>query len=142
MKKSKFLKKSLAMLLALVLVVAMIPLSAAATEPALQQVRAEADGETVLLTQNGDTFTGTYRAGAQTITLQPVVGTENLVYYTDTTTTTPTDKYVGKGPVVNFPVNRDRCFRCQGARLLHCGADPCGGFHGNQDSGLLHQSCG
>ena len=40
MKKSKFLKKSLAMLLALMLVVAMIPLSAAATEPALQQVRA------------------------------------------------------------------------------------------------------
>ena len=36
MKKSKFLKKSLAMLLALMLVVAMIPLSAAAqTQPAL-----------------------------------------------------------------------------------------------------------
>ena len=32
MKKSKFLKKSLAMLLALMLVVAMIPLSAAAAE--------------------------------------------------------------------------------------------------------------
>ena len=114
MKKSKFLKKSLAMLLALMLVVAMIPLSAAASEPALQQVRAEADGETVLLTQNGDTFTGTYRAGAQTITLQPVVGTENLVYYTDTTTTTPTDKYVGKGPVVNFPVNRDQYADAEG----------------------------
>ena len=108
MKKSKFLKKSLAMLLALMLVVAMIPLSAAASEPALQQVRATADNETVLLTRNGDTFTGTYRAGAQTITLQPVVGTENRVYYTDTTTTTPTDKYVGKGPVVNFQVNRDQ----------------------------------
>ena len=35
MKKSKFLKKSLAMLLALMLVVAMIPLSAAAANPAL-----------------------------------------------------------------------------------------------------------
>ena len=35
MKKSKFLKKSLAMLLALMLVVAMIPLSAAAADPAL-----------------------------------------------------------------------------------------------------------
>mgnify|MGYP005787307505 CR=1 FL=1 len=114
MKKSKFLKKSLAMLLALMLVVAMIPLSAAASEPALQQVRAEADGETVLLTQNGDTFTGTYRAGAQTITLQPVVGTENRVYYTDTTTTTPTDKYVGKGPVVNFQVNRDQYADAEG----------------------------
>ncbi len=114
MKKSKFLKKSLAMLLALMLVVAMIPLSAAASEPALQQVRATADTETVLLTRNGDTFTGTYRAGAQTITLQPVVGTENLVYYTDTTTTTPTDKYVGKGPVVNFPVNRDQYADAEG----------------------------
>ena len=114
MKKSKFLKKSLAMLLALMLVVAMIPLSAAASEPALQQVRATADTETVLLTQNGDTFTGTYRAGAQTITLQPVVGTENLVYYTDTTTTTPTDKYVGKGPVVNFQVNRDQYSDAEG----------------------------
>ena len=114
MKKSKFLKKSLAMLLALMLVVAMIPLSAAASEPALQQVRATADNETVLLTQNGDTFTGTYRAGAQTIELQPVVGTENLVYYTDTTTTTPTDKYVGKGPVVNFQVNRDQYADAEG----------------------------
>ena len=114
MKKSKFLKKSLAMLLALMLVVAMIPLSAAASEPALQQVRATADTETVLLTRNGDTFTGTYRAGAQTITLQPVVGTENLVYYTDTTTTTPTDKYVGKGPVVNFQVNRDQYSDAEG----------------------------
>ena len=114
MKKSKFLKKSLAMLLALMLVVAMIPLSAAASEPALQQVRATADNETVLLTRNGDTFTGTYRAGAQTITLQPVVGTENLVYYTDTTTTTPTDKYVGKGPVVNFQVNRDQYSDAEG----------------------------
>ena len=35
MKKSKFLKKSLAMLLALMLVVAMIPLSAAAASPSL-----------------------------------------------------------------------------------------------------------
>ena len=114
MKKSKFLKKSLAMLLALMLVVAMIPLSAAASEPALQQVRATADNETVLLTQNGDTFTGTYRAGAQTIELQLVVGTENLVYYTDTTTTTPTDRYVDDGPVVNFQVNRDQYSDAEG----------------------------
>src|SRR5699024_11399764 len=41
MKKSKFLKKSLAMLLALMLVVAMIPLGAAASTPRLQQVRSE-----------------------------------------------------------------------------------------------------
>ena len=114
MKKSKFLKKSLAMLLALMLVVAMIPLSATASEPALQQVRATADNETVLLTRNGDTFTGTYRAGAQTITLQLVVGTENRVYYTDTTTTTPTDRYVNDGPVVNFQVNRDQYADAEG----------------------------
>ena len=114
MKKSKFLKKSLAMLLALMLVVAMIPLSAAATEPALQQVRASVDDKAVLLTRNGDTFTGTYRAGAQTITLQLVVGTENRVYYTDTTTTTPTDRYVDDGPVVNFQVNRDQYSDAEG----------------------------
>ena len=109
MKKSKFLKKSLAMLLALMLVVAMIPLSAAASEPALQQVRATADNETVLLTRNGDTFTGTYRAGAQTIELQLVVGTENLVYYTDTTTTTPTDRRVDfTGNLAEFSVRRDQ----------------------------------
>ena len=109
MKKSKFLKKSLAMLLALMLVVAMIPLSAAASEPALQQVRATADDETVLLTRNGDTFTGTYRAGAQTIELQLVVGTENLVYYTDTTTTTPTDRRVDfTGNLAEFSVRRDQ----------------------------------
>ena len=114
MKKSKFLKKSLAMLLALMLVVAMIPLSAAASEPALQQVRASVDTETVLLTRNGDTFTGTYRAGAQTIELEVVVGTKNLVYYTDTTTTTPTDRYVDDGPVVNFQVNRDQYSDAEG----------------------------
>lgn len=114
MKKSKFLKKSLAMLLALMLVVAMIPLSAAATEPALQQVRASVDDKPVLLTQNGDTYTGTYRAGAQTIELQLVVGTKNRVYYTDTTTTTPTDRYVDDGPVVNFQVNRDQYADAEG----------------------------
>ena len=114
MKKSKFLKKSLAMLLALMLVVAMIPLSAAASEPALQQVRASVDDKPVLLTRNGDTFTGTYRAGAQTIELQLVVGTKNRVYYTDTTTTTPTDRYVDDGPVVNFQVNRDQYADAEG----------------------------
>ena len=38
MKKSKFLKKSLAMLLALMLVVAMIPLSASAAELGLESI--------------------------------------------------------------------------------------------------------
>ena len=36
------------------------------------------------------------------------------MYYTDTTTTTPTDKYVGKGPVVNFQVNRDQYADAEG----------------------------
>ena len=115
MKKSKFLKKSLAMLLALMLVVAMIPLSAAASEPALQQVRATADNETVLLTRNGNTYTGTYRAGAQTIELQLVVGTKNLVYYTDTTTTTPTDRRVDfTGNLAEFSVRRDQYSDAEG----------------------------
>ena len=115
MKKSKFLKKSLAMLLALMLVVAMIPLSAAASEPALQQVRATADNQTVLLTRNGNTYTGTYRAGAQTIELQLVVGTKNLVYYTDTTTTTPTDRRVDfTGNLAEFSVRRDQYADAEG----------------------------
>ena len=88
--------------------------SAAASEPALQQVRASVDDKPVLLTRNGDTFTGTYRAGAQTIELQLVVGTKNRVYYTDTTTTTPTDRYVDDGPVVNFQVNRDQYSDAEG----------------------------
>ena len=115
MKKSKFLKKSLAMLLALMLVVAMIPLSAVASEPALQQVRATADNQTVLLTRNGNTYTGTYRAGAQTIELQLVVGTKNLVYYTDTTTTTPTDRRVDfTGNLAEFSVRRDQYSDAEG----------------------------
>ena len=72
------------------------------------------DDKPVLLTQNGDTYTGTYRAGAQTIELQLVVGTKNRVYYTDTTTTTPTDRYVDDGPVVNFQVNRDQYADAEG----------------------------
>ena len=92
MKKSKFLKKSLAMLLAVMLVVAMIPLSASASAPNLQQVRATADGETVLLTESGNTFTGTYRRGASTVDLQVVVARDNQVYYTDISTTASTDR--------------------------------------------------
>ena len=52
MKKSKFLKKSLAMLLALMLVVAMIPLSAAAASPSLSYLYV--DG--VSIANNGGTF--------------------------------------------------------------------------------------
>ena len=92
MNKSKFLKKSLAMLLALMLVVAMIPLSASASAPNLQQVRATADDETVLLTESGNTFTGTYRRGASTVDLEVVVARDNQVYYTDISTTASTDR--------------------------------------------------
>ena len=42
------------------------------------------------------------------------MGTKNLVYYTDTTTTTPTDRYVDDGPVVNFQVNRDQYSDAEG----------------------------
>ena len=49
MKKSKFLKKSLAMLLALMLVVAMIPLSAAAASPVLSGIEVTAGGQVVQL---------------------------------------------------------------------------------------------
>ena len=55
MKKSKFLKKSLAMLLALMLVVAMIPLSAAAASPSLSYLYV--DG--VSIANNGGTFEST-----------------------------------------------------------------------------------
>ncbi len=85
MKKSKFLKKSLAMLLAVMLVVAMIPLSASAAEPNVYQVRATVDGETVLLTQSGNTYTGNYRSGAQAVTVSLEVASNNLVYYTSKT---------------------------------------------------------
>ena len=42
------------------------------------------------------------------------MGTKNRVYYTDTTTTTPTDRYVDDGPVVNFQVNRDQYADAEG----------------------------
>ena len=59
MKKSKFLKKSLATLLALMLVVAMIPMSASAVAAGDGVISIEA--ETGTLTGSGTTF---YRYGA------------------------------------------------------------------------------
>ena len=60
MKKSKFLKKSLAMLLALMLVVAMIPLSAAAEQaPSSLGLRyITVNGNTVDLTESSPTVSG------------------------------------------------------------------------------------
>ena len=58
MKKSKFLKKSLAMLLAVMLVVAMIPLSAAAAEtPVISQITVN----DVVATGSGNAYTVSYR---------------------------------------------------------------------------------
>ena len=95
MKKSKFLKKSLAMLLAVMLVVAMIPLSAAAASPNFQAAYAAANGETQgRLDQEGNTLTGSYRRGAASVDLTVIVGEDNLVYYTDKSTAATTDKQV------------------------------------------------
>ena len=95
MKKSKFLKKSLAMLLAVMLVVAMIPLSAAAASPNFQAAYAAATGETQgRLDQEGNTLTGSYRRGAASVDLTVIVGEDNLVYYTEKSTAATTDKQV------------------------------------------------
>ena len=95
MNKSKFLKKSLAMLLALMLVVAMIPLSAAAASPKFQAAYAAATGDTQgRLDQEGNTLTGSYRSGAASVDLTVIVGEGNLVYYTDKSTAATTDKKV------------------------------------------------
>ena len=94
MKKSKFLKKSLAMLLAVMLVVAMIPLSASAATPNLLQVNAKADtaGSAVQLDVSGTTYTGTIPDTASSVVLQVLVADGNRVYYTDESTSTSTDK--------------------------------------------------
>ena len=95
MNKSKFLKKSLAMLLALMLVVAMIPLSAAAASPNFQAAYAAATGDTQgRLDQEGNTLTGSYRSGAASVDLTVIVGEGNLVYYTDKSTAATTDQKV------------------------------------------------
>ena len=97
MNKSKFLKKSLAMLLALMLVVAMIPLSAAAASPNFQAAYAAATGDTQgRLDQEGNTLTGSYRRGAASVDLTVIVGEGNLVYYTDISTTASTDQLATK----------------------------------------------
>ena len=93
MKKSKFLKKSLAMLLALMLVVAMIPLSASAASPVMTQVAAEVGDYTTTLTAGGggNTYTGVVPNTATEITLRVLVRDGNEVYITDESTATPTE---------------------------------------------------
>lgn len=76
MKKSKFLKKSLAMLLAVMLVVAMIPLSAAAAAlPTLDVITV--DGETV--EADGTNFSATYGNGVPTVSVGITVPTDVTV---------------------------------------------------------------
>ena len=98
MKKSKFLKKSLAMLLALMLVVAMIPLSAAAAANPIEmrQVNAYAGGQGVQLTkgEEANTLVGSIPDTSLDIKLEVLVGKHNVVYYTDETTATSTEKMV------------------------------------------------
>ena len=104
MKKSKFLKKSLAMLLALMLVVAMIPLSAAAAAPELREVRMSTDGTNwgPPLEASGSTYTGNYDSNASEISLQLVVRTGNTVYYTNKETNAPVDEVSNDAGIVEI----------------------------------------
>ena len=85
MKKSKFLKKSLAMLLAVMLVVAMIPLSAAAAEtPVISQITVN----DVVATGSGDAYTAEIADPGTgdvkvAVTLQNGVGSINKGTLTD-----------------------------------------------------------
>ena len=95
MKKSKFLKKSLAMLLALMLVVAMIPLSAAAASPVLSGIEVTAGGNVVQLappTQGTNAYEGAIPNTAVTVDVDVLVGPDYEVYYTCQNTTTTTDE--------------------------------------------------
>ena len=87
MNKSKFLKKSLAMLLALMLVVAMIPLSASAAAPVLRE--ASANGYALTVDNSAHTITGSIAKNDQKVDLKvlvqaPIDNTE--VWYYDVTT--------------------------------------------------------
>ena len=93
MKKSKFLKKSLAMLLALMLVVAMIPLSASAAAPVMRQVDVTAGGQVVQLVpgEGANTLEGEISNLSQNIELTVLAGDGNLVYYTNKATSATSD---------------------------------------------------
>ena len=93
MKKSKFLKKSLAMLLALMLVVAMIPLSASAATPVMRQVDVTAGGQVVQLVpgEGANTLEGEISNLSQNITLTVLAGKDNVVYYTNKATSATSD---------------------------------------------------
>ena len=84
MKKSKFLKKSLAMLLALMLVVAMIPLSAAAAAPDVTQINVLVNNVRVATLDEGETsYEGSIANTAETFDLQVLTDDGAEVYYVD-----------------------------------------------------------
>ena len=84
MKKSKFLKKSLAMLLALMLVVAMIPLSAAAAAPDVTQINVYVDGKAVATLDEGETsYEGSIANTAEEFQLEVLTDDGAEVYYVD-----------------------------------------------------------
>ena len=93
MKKSKFLKKSLAMLLAVMLVVAMIPLSASADTPLLRRVDVHAGGQVVQTTagEAANTYVGEIPNLSENITLEVLTGSGNQVFYTRETSTATED---------------------------------------------------
>ena len=81
MNKSKFLKKSLAMLLALMLVVAMIPLSAAAAQqPAISQAWVS-DGSKARLDISGSDITGSISESARSFDLEFMVSGDVTAFY-------------------------------------------------------------
>ena len=83
MNKSKFLKKSLAMLLALMLVVAMIPLSAAAAAPDVTQINVKVGNASVTLTGEDKALSGSIPNTAKEITLEVLTEPGAKVYYVD-----------------------------------------------------------
>ena len=86
MNKSKFLKKSLAMLLALMLVVAMIPLSAAAAAPEVAQIMIDPDNGSSFVVKDDDgdgTYTGKLPATATEFDINVYTGRNAAVYYVD-----------------------------------------------------------
>ena len=100
MKKSKFLKKSLAMLLALMLVVAMIPLSASAATPVMRQVDVTAGGQHVQLVdgEGANTLVGEISNLSQQIVLTVLAGKDNSVYYTDKSASANSDALADEDP--------------------------------------------
>ena len=83
------------MLLALMLVVAMIPLSAAAASPVLSGIEVTAGGNVVQLappTQGTNAYEGAIPNTAVTVDVDVLVGPDYEVYYTCQNTTTTTDE--------------------------------------------------